>query len=493
MSVRVEVRERLYVSGLPLAGVEALEAAFSYKNPKYYKTLKMGFKAWREPAVIKAFRHEKDGVVSVPRGGWSRVCEVAARLGLPVEQRAVMVERPLPEALVPAVEPRWYQEEAIRAVVECRQGVVKMPTAAGKTFTGLLIAARVGQRALFVVNNKILHAQWIKAARQVFPGLEPGVVQAGKVRIAPITVAMQQTLARVKGAKLAELFDQFGMVLADECQGTAAPTCQRVIDQAPCLYRVGVSADQTRTDRKEFLIRDAFGDVIYEVPRSVIAGEGHIVEPSVMLVPTAFEAPWYRQAKLDGLRADFTRLEAEMAADDARTRIGVEIAVRAHAEGRSVVLLVARREHAAVVRAMLGVFGIDAPLMIGGEKGFEENREAMGDGRLRCAVGTVDAVGTGLDMPAVNDAVLLAPVQSRQPVNQIKGRICRTAEGKRDARFWVLYDVAVFGLEMAKHHRAWSKSCSVVAGDGSMIPVREWITQRVRKEQRRDGDAQASG
>jgi len=85
---------------------------------------------------------------------------------------------------------------------------------------------------------------------------------------------------------------------------------------------------------------------------------------------------------------------------------------------------------------------------------FQTDLAALLAGRLKVAAGTFDAIGVGHDLPAIRAGVAATPISSgnRQFFGQVRGRICRSAEGKDDAFLYYLLDKNVFPRQV---HRLW--------------------------------------
>ncbi|MCP3899131.1 MAG: DEAD/DEAH box helicase family protein [Desulfobacteraceae bacterium] len=84
----------------------------------------------------------------------------------------------------------------------------------GKTFTGLAITEKLGQKTLIIVHTLKLMHQWVKEIDKVL-GTKPGIIGDGQFNVEPdICIATNQTLTK-KGTK--ELFNTFGTVIVDEC------------------------------------------------------------------------------------------------------------------------------------------------------------------------------------------------------------------------------------------------------------------------------------
>ena len=263
-----------------------------------------------------------------------------------------------------------------------------------------------------------------------------------------MTIAMQQTLA-ARSEWVEEHKRDFGIVIADETQRCAAPCVFAAVDPWWSKYRIGVSADSSRKDRLEFLIHD-----------SAFGGGG----PSPWTMPYCGELRARRLEAEAARGADFAvpgraafqvrrrgnyqpqdhhHLMTELADDAERTQLAVDIARDEAALGERVLVWAARREHChAIDSASTACRPRRATPMLGGAEykdRFHDTRLGILGGSLRAGVGTVEAIGTGIDIPNVSRGVVVRPMHSnRQLLNQVRGRLCRP--GSDDARLYYLWD-----------------------------------------------------
>jgi len=260
-------------------------------------------------------------------------------------------------------------------------------------------------------------------------------------------------------------------VLADEVQGFAAPSFMRTVDKIPALYRIGVSADHRRPDGKEFLIEDVFGPVIYEKGRKELEAGGFVVGVDVKLFRTEFRADWYRSAKTAG--KDQTRLVSEMVADEERTALCVDLIARRAKEGATVLGFSDRVEHCYRVRDLLRGLGVEVGMLTGDDgDALARTVEGLKAGKVRVGVGTLKAIGKGVNVPSADVGVLMTPVKSRQPFGQVRGRLAR--RGKDSAELWCAWDWQVFGDKMVRDLRAWNGGCQISTAAG-MISATEYF------------------
>lgn len=450
--------------------LDLVRARTTHHNPQHAKLRALGMPTWSEPPLIRTWRDERDHL-SVPRGALGRVRAVLREAGVGyhvADQREAGEGPPLVAKYTGSL---WeYQARAVEDLSARENALMRAPTGGGKTEIAIALAARLGRPTLVLVWNAALLEQW-RARLQKALGLRAadiGEIRGARRRLMPVTVAMQQTVAKRLDRELARYF---GCVVADEVHRAAARTMFDSIDPFPARYRFGVSASERRKDRKEFLTYDLFGDVAFEVAREDLVRSGHVLDVEVRVVESAFEAPWYGLADEDApdREVNFDRLLAEMVASPERERLALDAAAAEVAAGEQVLVLSHRREHCVKLRAELAERGVAAGLLLGGPENAEELRRGLArlaSGELRAGVGTYQAVGTGIDLPTVAAAVCATPIAgNEQFFNQVRGRVCRTAPGKRGARMYYVLDAAVYP-EHLRNILRWNPTVSRRSGDG---------------------------
>lgn len=503
------VRIPLHQLGAELA--DQVRGLFTHENRHYAEKKAAGYPVGEEQPIIRTWRHEpatgdaQMGWLSLPRGGMSRVRDLfrstANRFAVEDQRCAGSHEWldrswPMPPH---RVELWGFQERVLAEAKAIENCLVKSSTGSGKTTAALALISRIGLPALVVVWTGGLLEQWLERLEKEM-GLserDVGIIGQGKARTATITLAMQQALAR--GIR-PEWLQAFGVVVADEVQRFAAPTMFAAIDPWPARYRIGVSADHTRKDRKEFLIHDLFGRVAVEVKESEVVAAGKTVEVEVVLVPSEFEAPWYQEAMASGQnwlkRRAQKRLVDEIEGDHKRNA-QICALVRDLARGEQVIVLSNRRDHCLALARDATSMGVPSGVMLGGalaKQQFRRAKEGVRDGSVRAVFGTVAAIGTGQDFPSVARGVLAMPMHgNRQLFGQVRGRFCRAceAQGKERAVLYVVWDRAVHGRRAVENLARWNRQCSVQQPDGSLVPAKEWLAAQrggKRRASRVDAD-----
>ena len=461
---------------------------FNHVNPQREKMRKMGLPFYSEPRTITTWRpckaHGEDCTgIRIPRGGMARLRKLLKEHGLQHRVEDLRTEgEALPEGAIPdhLLELRPYQREMVESMAMKENCLIRAGTASGKTSATIALIAQLKLPALVVVWSGGLFDQW-QARIQKELGLakkDIGVIRGAKRVLRPITIAMQQTLAKEVDPALAAYF---GVVVLDEVQRAAASSVYGAINPFPARYRIGVSADERRRDGKEFLIGDLFGEVAYEITKEKLVQVGATLDVSIDVLPTAHDAPWYGVPDV-GKKLDFGRLLDELCLDEARNLQVLNAAHEAALAGEQVLVMSHRREHCVELARRVSEMGHRTGLLIGGADyatEFARARDGLLDGTLRVGVGTYQAVGTGTDLPGVGVAVAATPIAGNGPFfQQVRGRVCRKPDGKTAARMVYLWDHAVFGSHL-KNLCKWNAEVRVQTG-GSWVPGNE-VVQRLKR------------
>lgn len=479
IEVIVDSRLRVDTRNLTDEQLEALKARFTHDNPQWWKKKAMKLPVYGEPKTIRTWRGAP-GRLLLPRGGTVTLREELYKLGLVPkwnDRRTLPDEIVLPRHKVQLYD---YQEQMVLAALAKQNCLLRSPTGSGKTTAAMGIIARAAVPTLVIVWNSALLDQWVERIEREFgiPARDVGIIQGGKQKLKPITLAMQQTLAKVADEDKAIIQSYFGMVVCDEVHRFGAKTFMEVIDWMPAHYRIGMSADETRKDKKDFLIYDMFGAVAMQVDKRMLVERNFTVNVEVRGIDTGSQVQWYRST--DDLMA-FTKLLDALAGDQARDMQVADLVARETQAGHQVLVFSHRREHCQRLAGQLAVRGVKAGVMLGGDQDSAElNRCIAGlkSGKLRAAVGTIQAVGTGIDIPTISRGVLATPIVSnKQLFGQVIGRLCRSAPGKKDALLYYMHDELAFGNYPIRNLRKWVDVVTWELMGGAIIGVDERLQQ----------------
>lgn len=487
LQVIVDSRLRFSASALSAECQQELCEAFTHKNPEFYKKQSMGFSTWKLSETVQTWRQERDEF-SLPRGGTTKLRKILREHGVSWQ----MVDRrvggdPALANHIPVHKCQlWdFQDVAVDLLIERQNCLFRAPTGCGKTTTGIALASRVNLPTLVIVHTSALFKQWVDrcVSELGMKRADVGQVKSGKFVLKPITIAMQQTLNRLPASRWRELEQTFGCVICDEVHLFAATTFLATVDRLPARYRIGISADERRRDRKEFLLYDAFGSVAHEVSQDELIQKSFVHDVAVRVIPTEFRADWYldRDADEDEKKEvpSFNRLLEEMSTNTVRNQLALNACVAEVKSNNQVLAFSHRREHCQLFASLSAAAGLVSGLLLGGDSDrneFNRTIDRIKSGELRLAIGTLQASGTGIDLPTLNRGLVLTPIaQNRQFFGQVRGRLCRKAEGKENAVIYYLWDRHLFGEAHLRNLLRWNKQVTVLENG-------QWIEGRIYME-----------
>jgi superfamily II DNA or RNA helicase len=330
------------------------------------------------------------------------------------------------------------------------EGLLVMPTGAGKTFTavGWLMHQVVdrGGRVLWLAHRDELLAQ---AAAEFYRavGCAPRrdhvnvrVVSSRHGRadeIRPdddVVVASAATLARHPGAPAALLADPRTFVVVDEAHHAPAATFRAVLDPLRAAGRhglLGLTATPTRTRADERpVLAGLFGDrVIYEADGFALTERGVLARPVLVRINTGTRIDeWLDAADLSGLGAgrDFGPAALRRVARLERRNGAVvdHLLTHRHRYGKTVVF-VSTVAQARALAGRLRAAGVAADYVASGRRDTPEVlRRFRGRGGPDVLL-SVGILAEGVDLPAARAVVLARPTASPILASQMVGRALR--------------------------------------------------------------------
>ncbi len=202
------------------------------------------------------------------------------------------------------MEPYPHQNEALAAwKLAGRQGVVVLPTAAGKTYLAQMAMQSTPRTTLIVVPTLDLMHQWYAHLKAAFPDADIGLLGGGSRDKTPILVATYDSAA----IHAETLGNMYALVIFDECHHLPTDFNRVIAEYAIAPYRLGLSATPERTDGKHADLNILIGREVYRKRPEDLAGkalaEHEIVQIKVKL--SQFERERYNN--LIKVRNEFLR------------------------------------------------------------------------------------------------------------------------------------------------------------------------------------------
>ena len=366
------------------------------------------------PQVIKTMVRIRADLVSIPVGRVDLIPEdyeiVDKRLIKPVD---------FPEFKFPLRE----SQQAVFDELE-DNAIINAWVSWGKTFTGLAIAGKLGQKTLIVTQTVPLRNQWAKEVEKVY-GFKPSIIGSGSMDLSGlVVVGNTQTLYRNIGAVQKE----FGTIILDEMHHVSSPTFSKIIDSNYARYKIGLSGTIERKDGKHVVFRDYFGSKIFKPPKE------NFMPPTVHILNSEVRF-------MDGASTPWANRVTNLTNND-EYRHTVSMLAAAYAARGHKVLVVSDRVH--FMKACAELAGENATC-ITGELSHEEREERMSlvkQGKKNILFGTQAIFSEGISLNSLSCLILGTPINNEPLLTQLIGRVIRKEDNKRDP---VIIDIHLKG------------------------------------------------
>lgn len=348
---------------------------------------------------------------------------------------------------IPGVELRPYQQKCVLAMLRHKRGVIKVPTAGGKTLIAAAALKAFDQPAVYIVHTSTLLKQTLEVFEKIFPG-DVGVVGAGEKKWRKITICMVQTLVKLIEKKQTTPFDDYKVLMCDECHHVASGkrvgwyVAARQFRNA--WIRFGLSATPVLRKRGMLLI-GATGPLIVNIPMSELQDEGYISES---------EVTFYKYDRRRLLDPGYSWLEVYrtgIVECEKRNQLGCRLALEQAGTGKLVLMFVELIEHG---QTMVDLLRKTAPATriyflsgLDQLRYVSEIKQLAKEKRLDILIVTRKLFGEGVDIPAVDALISLAGGQSVITFTQMFGRGLRISEGKSHLTYIDFYDESHDWLE----------------------------------------------
>ncbi len=392
--------------------------------------------------------------------------------------------------LLNAPAPRPFQLAALSAWKQAKhQGVVVLPTGAGKSLVALLALADRKRSALIVAPTLDLVRQWHQSLSAAF-GHEVGLVGGGEHSLRPLTVTTYDSAL----IHMEHWGNRFGTIVFDECHHLPGESYALAAKFCIAPFRLGLTATPERADGRESLYDELVGPVVYQKSIDELAGQylAQYETQRMVLQLTPKEREQYDTAR--GIYLSFIRKHgismsgphgfAEFIKRSSRSSEGKE-AMFAFRRQRS--LAFAASEKIRVLDELLLRHRGDRTIVFTQDNAtvYEVSRRCLvpaithqtklkerveilsglNEGRYRVIV-TSRVLNEGVDVPSANVAIVLSGSGSVMEHVQRLGRILRMQQGKRA----ILYELVSGDTtesntsERRREHRAYRRGSGLLGG-----------------------------
>ena len=393
--MKAVISNRIYLE-VTDAYKEVLSKELTYTIPSFSKN--------DPPIVIKNMARIKSNLVSIPIGRTDLIPSdyeiVDKRVNLPVEFPEFKFD-------LRASQQKVYDEVEDNCIINAW-------VSWGKTFTGLAIAGKLGQKTLIIVHTVPLRNQWAAEVEKVY-GITPGIIGSGRFDISsPVVIGNTQSLYR----RIPDIRREFGTVILDEMHHVSSPTFSKVVDTNYARYKIGLSGTIERKDGKHVVFRDYFGQKVHKPPKENYMTPSILVYRSEVRFMDGSNIPWANKVTQLAYNEEYLHSVALLAAF--------------YAEKGHKVLVVSDRVHFLQTCAELAG---EKAVCVTGEVPHEDRRKLMSkisDGKANILCGTQAIFSEGISLDDLSCLILGTPVNNEPLLTQLIGRVIRKKEGKKN-------------------------------------------------------------
>jgi superfamily II DNA or RNA helicase len=280
----------------------------------------------------------------------------------------------------------------------------------GKTFTGIAIATKLGQKTLVITHTVNLRDQWVGEIEKTLD-IKPGIIGSGMFNIkSPIVIGNVQTLRK----HIKTLRNEFGTVILDEVHHAPAKIFTECVDGMRARYKIGLSATIERKDFLHVVIPDYFSHTIYTPPKE------NQMEPEVLMVQVGIPfssnnmIPWANRVNELVDRPEYLDLVTALA--------------EKHADIGHMVLVVSDRVE---FLDRCNNRSADRAVMVYSQtKNRDEIHQLLANRERDILYGSISIYKEGISLNYLSCLVLATPVNNDPLLKQLIGRVQREHPGK---------------------------------------------------------------
>ena len=329
------------------------------------------------------------------------------------------------------IELRYYQKEAIQAIVEDYKEVdrtlIVSATGTGKTLTFNSLAKKYadeGKKVLILAHRGELLSQAEEKYRMIDEDVEiafeQGTNRAHDTEHNVIIASVQSLYREERLKKYPNNF--FDLIIVDEAHHAMADTYQTIFNYFLTAKVLGVTATPSRADKKE--LSDFFEKVSYTYTIRNGIEDSYLSKINVLYVPINFD--------LDRVKittSDFDRRDVEKLLNPKIKEIIKSI--KKYASDRKILMFMPRIESSQIMVEALKAAGFSAAHIDGKSKDRKQILQDYSDDKYQILVNS-SLLLEGYDEPSIDCVINLRPTRSQTLYSQIIGRGTRIAPDKEN-------------------------------------------------------------
>ncbi len=409
--MKAVLSNRIYLTPKDPEHYSLMETALTYRVESY--------KDNQPPRIIKNLRRIANGVISIPIGRMDLVPS-----NYEIKDKRLLIPAGLPEFRGTL---RDSQQEILDQLED--NAIINAPVSWGKTFAGIAIAQKLGQKTLVITHRVSIRTHWESEIYKAL-GVRAGIIGSSQFNTdPPIVVGNTQTLYKHRDT----VAKMFGTVIIDEAHHIPANTFSKLIDSSYARYKIGLSGTMDRKDGLHILIPDYFGPTRFSPPaENYVKPRVDIIKSEIRFIDSG-NMPWALRINSLTRQEEYGKLVAMLGAIYRKN-------------GHTVLILSDRKNFLLRLHETLG----DTSRLIMGTTSLDQ-RKAIQDeilrGDARILLGTQSIFSEGISLNSLSCLILGTPVNNDPLLEQLIGRIVREHPGKMQP---VVVDINLVGRTAEK-------------------------------------------
>lgn len=350
--------------------------------------------------------------------------------------------------------------------------ILTVPCGYGKTVMSLWCASQVGKKTLIVVHKEFLMNQFRSEIEIFLPNARVGKIQGPVCDIEDkdIVIGMLQSLVIKDYPR--EMYQEFGMVIFDECHHLAAEVFSQVLMFLGSWRMLGLSATPDRKDNLSKVFHWHLGDFLAKIVdrgKEVLEVQKIFHRPLIEGSGMMELEEYLKEPLGHGEQVNQPRLITRVCENGDRNRMILNIVVSlVKKEGRKVLLLSDRKSQLGWIyeKVFGGKYGLmeEVGYYVGG---MNENALAISS-KKSIVLGTYAMASEGMNVPELDTLILASP---KSDIVQSVGRILRKKQEDREKVPLVIdiIDPHDSLLRQSKKREAFYNSCEYLVKEGYWV------------------------
>ncbi len=321
-------------------------------------------------------------------------------------------------------------ENCLKSFEKNKYGLIVLSCGLGKTCIALYLACILKYKTLILVDRTFLQDQWIERIKE-FTNASIGFLRGDTIDVdKDITVGMVQSISKRNYSK--DIFNNFGLVIYDECHTIASKIFCKALQKTCSLYNIGLTATPYRKDDLMKIVKWYLGDPIVNITRKPSC---NVIVKRIHYIPQKDKIFFVTKTrKIKGkVMPDIQPMISNLCLSEERLNFIILMIINfcEYYPERKILLLGDRNEYIKNIKSKVDIFIKKKKLNTtsGLYIGKMDQEELLDSSKCTLIFSNYKMASTGLDIDGLNTLIF---INSRKDVIQSIGRILRKPVNKGD-------------------------------------------------------------